>query len=125
MKNDILEKIMKNGAFFMIFPNISFFHMVVNYWTGPLKHVEKLLKNVSTFQQFFNNFFYMLAHTLSKTSDAHAVDHLLINKYQMWRYYVDNGLCPYHNISKSGSFVKCQLRFILLQSNLDIMTPQF
>jgi uncharacterized protein YcbX len=20
----------------MIFPNISFFHMVVNYWTGPL-----------------------------------------------------------------------------------------
>src|SRR3954452_19472616 len=27
----------KNAQFFMIFPNISFFHMVVNYWTGPLK----------------------------------------------------------------------------------------
>src|SRR3954467_14525112 len=27
----------KNAPFFMIFPNISFFHMVVNYWTGPLK----------------------------------------------------------------------------------------
>ena len=27
----------KNALFFMIFPNISFFHMVVNYWTGPLK----------------------------------------------------------------------------------------
>src|SRR4051795_7524276 len=26
----------KNAPFFMIFPNISFFHMVVNYWTGPL-----------------------------------------------------------------------------------------
>ena len=28
----------KNAPFFMIFPNISFFHMVVNYWTGPLKN---------------------------------------------------------------------------------------
>src|SRR3569623_3506834 len=27
----------KNAPFFMIFPNISFFHMVVNYLTGPLK----------------------------------------------------------------------------------------
>ena len=27
----------KNAPFFMIFPNISFFHMVVNYWTGPLR----------------------------------------------------------------------------------------
>src|SRR3569623_1873799 len=26
----------KNAPFFMIFPNISFFHMIVNYWTGPL-----------------------------------------------------------------------------------------
>src|SRR3954467_1818809 len=26
----------KNAPFFMIFPNISFFHMAVNYWTGPL-----------------------------------------------------------------------------------------
>ena len=29
----------KNAPFFMIFPNISFFHMIVNYWTGPLKGV--------------------------------------------------------------------------------------
>ena len=27
----------KNAPFFMIFPNISFSHMVVNYWTGPLR----------------------------------------------------------------------------------------
>ena len=27
----------KNAPFFMIFPNISFFHMVVNYWTGVKK----------------------------------------------------------------------------------------
>ena len=26
----------KNAPFFMIFPNISFFHMGVTYWTGPL-----------------------------------------------------------------------------------------
>src|SRR6185312_13957617 len=26
----------KNAPSFMIFPNISFFHMIVNYWTGPL-----------------------------------------------------------------------------------------
>src|SRR3569623_1589153 len=26
----------KNAPFFMIFPNISFFHMAVNFWTGPL-----------------------------------------------------------------------------------------
>src|SRR3954447_4200107 len=26
----------KNAPFFMIFPNISFFHMVVTDWTGPL-----------------------------------------------------------------------------------------
>jgi hypothetical protein len=29
----------KNAPFFMIFQNISFFHMVVNYWTGPLKRL--------------------------------------------------------------------------------------
>jgi len=27
----------KNAPFFMIFPNISFFHMLVNYWTSPLR----------------------------------------------------------------------------------------
>ena len=27
----------KNAPFFMIFQNISFFHMIVNYWTGPLR----------------------------------------------------------------------------------------
>ena len=26
----------KNASFFMNFPNIPFFHMVVNYWIGPL-----------------------------------------------------------------------------------------
>ena len=26
----------KNAPFFLNFSNISFFHMVVNYWTGPL-----------------------------------------------------------------------------------------
>src|ERR1700733_14621553 len=30
----------KNAPFFMIFPNISFFHMVVNYWTDPLNFVK-------------------------------------------------------------------------------------
>jgi hypothetical protein len=30
----------KNAPFFMIFPNISFFHMVVNYWTGPLNLIR-------------------------------------------------------------------------------------
>ena len=28
----------KNAPFFMIFPSTSFFHMVINYWTGPLIH---------------------------------------------------------------------------------------
>ena len=27
----------KNAPFFMIFPNISFFHMIVTDWPGPLK----------------------------------------------------------------------------------------
>src|SRR3569623_1296744 len=27
----------KNTPFFMIFPNISFFHMIITDWTGPLK----------------------------------------------------------------------------------------
>ena len=27
----------KNAPFFMIFPNISFVLMVVNYWTSPLR----------------------------------------------------------------------------------------
>src|SRR4051795_6782976 len=34
----------KNAPFFMIFPNISFFHMVVNYWTGPLSDKKDLFK---------------------------------------------------------------------------------
>src|SRR3569623_207523 len=36
----------KNAPFFMIFPNISFFHMIVTYWTGPLtKDFVKMYKN--------------------------------------------------------------------------------
>src|SRR3954454_4613234 len=30
----------KNAPFFMIFPNISFFHMIVNYWTGPAHPIQ-------------------------------------------------------------------------------------
>jgi hypothetical protein len=30
----------KNAAFFMIFPNISLFHMVVIDWTGPLTRIQ-------------------------------------------------------------------------------------
>src|SRR6185437_1744283 len=30
----------KNATFFMIFPNISFFNMVVNYWAGPLSLIQ-------------------------------------------------------------------------------------
>ena len=30
----------KNAPFFMIFPNISFFRMVVTDWTGPLNVFE-------------------------------------------------------------------------------------
>ena len=40
----------KNAPFFMIFPNISFFHMVVTDWTGPLK------KNFITKKFFIKNF---------------------------------------------------------------------
>ena len=39
----------KNTPFFMIFPNISFFHMVVNYWTGPL------ISNFENFWFYFHN----------------------------------------------------------------------
>ena len=28
----------KNAQFFMIFPNISFFHMIVTVWPGPLRN---------------------------------------------------------------------------------------
>src|SRR6185312_10402362 len=33
----------KNAPFFMIFPNISFFHMIVNYWTGPLSSPNRVI----------------------------------------------------------------------------------
>src|SRR3954462_14624582 len=33
----------KNAPFFMIFSNISFFHMVVNYWTGPLSRITSYI----------------------------------------------------------------------------------
>ena len=32
----------KNAPFFLNFSNISFFHMVVNYWTGPLSGVPEV-----------------------------------------------------------------------------------
>ena len=36
----------KNAPFFMIFPNISFFHMIVNYWTGSLmKCLTRVINN--------------------------------------------------------------------------------
>jgi hypothetical protein len=37
----------KNAQFFMIFPNLSFFHMIVNYWTGPLSLSISLSLNIS------------------------------------------------------------------------------
>src|SRR3569623_1272151 len=33
----------KNAPFFMIFPNISFFHTIVNYWTSPLSPITLIL----------------------------------------------------------------------------------
>src|SRR4051812_10846035 len=38
----------KNAPFFMIFPNISFFHVVVNYWIGPLSGLNFL--NIKNFK---------------------------------------------------------------------------
>src|SRR6185437_1923772 len=35
----------KNAPFFMIFPNISFFHMVVNYWIGPLIQFQTVVQH--------------------------------------------------------------------------------
>ena len=37
----------KNASFFMIFSNISFFHMIVNYWTGPLIAAQYSIKTFS------------------------------------------------------------------------------
>jgi hypothetical protein len=31
----------KNAPFFMIFLNVSFFHMIVTYWTGPLVAITR------------------------------------------------------------------------------------
>ena len=42
----------KNASFFMIFPNISFFHMIVTDWTGPLMEYISLGKTV--FDEFFS-----------------------------------------------------------------------
>ena len=33
----------KNALFFLNFSNISFFHMVVNYWAGPLSQQHAIL----------------------------------------------------------------------------------
>ena len=33
----------KNAPFFMIFPNISFFHMIVTEWPGPLTNESHAL----------------------------------------------------------------------------------
>ena len=35
----------KNASFFMIFLNISFFNMVVNYWTGSLIYLLYVINN--------------------------------------------------------------------------------
>src|SRR3954469_10337871 len=43
----------KNAPFFMIFPNISFFHMVVNYWTGPLT-LESPIVTQGYFESFLS-----------------------------------------------------------------------
>ena len=51
----------KNAPFFMIFPNISFFHIAVNYWTGPLK-LNKIPKEFGVecdVCKFFFNFHKM------------------------------------------------------------------
>ena len=46
----------KNAPFFMIFPNISFFHMIVNYWTGPLKDQSTRRKKLVCKNYIFGKF---------------------------------------------------------------------
>src|SRR6185437_15000460 len=47
----------KNAPFFMIFPNISFFHMVVTYCTGPLKvTTSKFIASFGISSPPYNNF---------------------------------------------------------------------
>ena len=51
----------KNAPFFMIFLNISFFHMIVNYWTGPLNRVIFWGASYEFCQFLTNRWFIILA----------------------------------------------------------------
>ena len=42
----------KNASFFMIFPNISFLHMIVNFWTGPLNPIRTIIGILIIWQKF-------------------------------------------------------------------------
>ena len=51
----------KNSPFFLKFPNISFFHMIVNYWTGPLN--QTLRENGTALATFFEGSWILLKTT--------------------------------------------------------------
>jgi hypothetical protein len=56
----------KNAPFFMIFPNISLFHMIVTYWTGPLKD------NILYKKKLHDNCF--LVHPKVATTKQYRID---------------------------------------------------
>src|SRR3569623_1794958 len=62
----------KNAPFFMIFPNISFLHMIVNYWTGPLRLMHQpntiFIENFGLKFQCFSNLITTNYHNIFKNS---------------------------------------------------------
>src|ERR1700758_2620429 len=53
----------KNAPFFMIFPNISFFHLIVTYVQGPLRTMGTI--TFATFHVRHNNFRQIAEKTIT------------------------------------------------------------
>ena len=70
----------KNAPFFMIFPNISFFHMVVNYWTVPLNlSLDKNLKNWCK-NRFFRKKFKKVCVLQRRACNKFKISNAIISK---------------------------------------------
>ena len=89
----------KNAPFFMIFPNISFFHMVVNYWT---RGGDKLCSSTSEKKIFLN----FCKNDFSRGNFMREIDcaHSRSVKMLPWPWFREIDVCIEAKIEKFWNF---------------------
>ena len=80
----------KNAPFFMIFPTISFFHMIVPYWNGPLSLGLVLISHIEKrFSHFFQWVTMVVFSLIGQCSCWRWIDGIYLEDWSYSRPWID------------------------------------